>query len=160
MLPRRGRKGVRNKLECPLFPSPNTDLREDIKLDFEEARATANISPRGAAALLRLCVQKLCEQLGQAGKNIDTDIANLVTAGLPVEVQQALDVVRVVGNNAVHPGQLDVKDDRETVEALFGLVNLIADRMITQKKQLAALYEKLPQGAKDAIAKRDENKAQ
>jgi len=136
-------------------PLPNPDLPEDVKADYEEARSIASLSPRGAAALLRLAIQKLCKHLGEKGKDINTDIANLVQKGLPPKIQQALDIVRVVGNNAVHPGQIDLKDDAETAERLFVLVNLIAETLITQPKQIDELYERLPEGDKEAIRKRD-----
>ena len=62
----------------------------------------------------------------------------------------------VVGNNAVHPGQIDLRDDVETVLKLFGLVNLVADVMITQPKQVDALYDSVvPESQRQAIAKRD-----
>ena len=112
-------------------PPPNPDLPEDIRRDYLEAQGIAGRSPRGAAALLRLCIQKLCKYLGQDGKKINDDIANLVKRGLPPRVQQALDVVRVVGNDAVHPGELDLRDDRETAASLFALVNLVAEVMIS-----------------------------
>lgn len=69
--------------------------------------------------------------------------------------QKALDVGRVIGNNAVHPGQIDLKDDRATAEKLFGLVNLIADIMVTQPKHIDAMFQGLPEGARKAIEKRD-----
>lgn len=114
-----------------------------------------DLSPRGAAALLRLGIQKLCQHLGETGENLYHDIAALVKKGLDVRVQRALDVVRVIGNNAVHPGHIDLRDDRATAEKLFGLVNLIAERMISQPKHVQELYESLPEGARKAIEKRD-----
>lgn len=139
-------------------PLPNPDLSEEVRLDFEEAGRILNLSPRGAAALLRLSIQKLCMELGQKGENINADIAALVEKGLDVRVQQALDIVRVIGNQAVHPGQIDLRDDRSTAEKLFGLVNLIADIMITQPKNIAAMFDALPEGAKKAIERRDNRK--
>ncbi|MFZ3175949.1 MAG: DUF4145 domain-containing protein [Thiobacillus sp.] len=136
--------------------SPNADLPIDIAIDFEEARAILNASPRGAAALLRLCIQKLCATLGEKGKNIDDDIASLVAKGLNSLVQKSLDVVRVIGNEAVHPGSLDLRDDRETALQLLNLVNLIADQMITLPKAIHSMYEKLPEGKRAAIEQRNE----
>ncbi|TVS00700.1 MAG: DUF4145 domain-containing protein [Rhodospirillales bacterium] len=136
-------------------PLPNPDLPEDIRRDYDEASTILDLSPRGAAALLRLSIQKLCKELGEQGKNINDDIAALVKKGLPVRVQQALDVVRVVGNHAVHPGQIELRDDRATAETLFGLVNLIAEIMISQPKHVQEMFEGLPEGARKAIEKRD-----
>lgn len=135
---------------------PNSDLPVDIAKDFEEARSILNSSPRGAAALLRLSVQKLCAFLGEKGKNIDDDIASLVAKGLNPLVQRSLDVVRVVGNEAVHPGSLDLRDDRDTALQLFNLVNLIAEQMITLPKAIHSMYEKLPEGKRAAIEQRNE----
>jgi hypothetical protein len=118
----------------------------------------ANLSPRGAAALLRLAIQKLCIYLGGAGSNINSDIAQLVSNGLPPKVQEALDSVRVIGNEAVHPGTLDLKDDRKTVGMLFRLINFIAIKMITEPREIAEIYGSLPPDKLKAIAKRDEKK--
>jgi uncharacterized protein DUF4145 len=136
---------------------PNSDLAADIQDDYREAASILNKSARGAAALLRLCIQKLCMQLGEKGENLNTDIGNLVRKGLPVQIQQALDIVRVIGNNVVHPGQIDLKDDQSTAFTLFQLVNRIADDRITQPKLTQALYDSLPQTARDAIEKRDQS---
>lgn len=136
-------------------PLPNPDLPPDLQTDYEEARAILNRSLRGAAALLRLLIQKLCIHLGEPGKSIDTDIGSLVKKQLPIGVQQALDTVRVIGNEAVHPGQIDSRDDVATASVLFVLVNLIADKMLTEKKQLAAIYASLPKPKLDGIEARD-----
>jgi hypothetical protein len=74
---------------------------------------------------------------------------------MPEQIQQALDIVRVVGNNAVHPGTIDLSDDDKTAQQLFGIVNLIAVSMITQPKRIKELYEALPGDARKAIEKRD-----
>jgi hypothetical protein len=136
-------------------PSPNSDLPENVRLDYEEAGRILNLSPRGAAALLRLAIQKLCGELGEKGKNINEDVANLVRKGLSPVVQQALDAVRVIGNEAVHPGTLDLKDDRDTATELFGLVNIIAEQMISIPKHVDEVYGKIPEEKRKAIEKRD-----
>lgn len=137
-------------------PLPNNDMPEDIKKDFEEARNIVELSPRGATALLRLAIQKLCRHLGEKGNNINADIGNLVKKGLPEKMQKALDSVRVVGNNAVHPGQIDLSDDREIAYKLFGFVNIITDILISQPKQIDEFYDlKIPESAKAAINRRD-----
>lgn len=138
---------------------PNPDLEQDIRALFDEARGVFAASPRATAALLRICVQKLCMQLGMSGRKIDDDIGALVAKGLPVTIQQALDLVRVIGNNAVHPGTINFNDDRTTAAKLFELVNLIADNQISQPKAIAKLFDdKIPVGAKEAIARRDNAK--
>ncbi|RWM82678.1 MAG: DUF4145 domain-containing protein [Mesorhizobium sp.] len=141
-------------------PPANPDLPEEIRRDYEEASTILDLSPRGAAALVRLCIQKLCKELGQPGKNINDDIAALVKAGLDSRIQKALDAVRVIGNNAVHPGSIDLRDDRATAESLFRLLNLLAEKMISEPKHVDEVYAMLPDAAKAAIETRDKNQSE
>jgi hypothetical protein len=83
------------------------------------------------------------------------DIAALVQKGLLPGVQEALDSLRVIGNDAVHPGQIDLRDDIDTATSLFGLLNYIVEQMITRPKELQTIYSKLPPGALAEIQKRD-----
>jgi endogenous inhibitor of DNA gyrase (YacG/DUF329 family) len=141
-------------------PLPNLDMPADVRQDYEEARSILAISPRGSAALLRLAVQRLCKHLGQPGENINADIAALVRQGLPVTLQKALDSLRVAGNNAVHPGQLDIYDTPEVATRLFGLLNIIVDNQITQPKAISELYDTtVPADTQQHIAKRDAPRA-
>lgn len=66
--------------------------------------------------------------------------------------------MRVIGNEAIHPGVLDLRDDIDTANELFTLVNLIADAMITQPKRLDAMYEKIPPEKREQIERRDNKK--
>ncbi|MFJ7566646.1 DUF4145 domain-containing protein [Herminiimonas sp. NPDC097707] len=138
-------------------PLPNQDMPADVAADYHEAATIAALSPKAAAALLRLAIQKLCLHLGGEGKNINSDIGTLVKKGLPPIVQKSLDVVRVIGNNAVHPGQIDA-DNTEIVGHLFHLVNLITETMISTPARVEALYDSLPKSVLDGIAKRDSEK--
>lgn len=138
-----------------MAPLPHPEMPEHIKPDYLEARSIVGRSHRGAAALLRLVIQKLCEELGENSGYINDDIGSLVKKGLPVEIQQALDVVRVIGNNAVHPGKLSDDDIASVANVLFSLVNEIVEDRIARPKKLATLFASLPEGAKAAIEKRD-----
>lgn len=135
-------------------PFPNPEMPESVKKLYSEASSIHMKSPRGAAALLRLGIQVLCKELGEPGKNINTDIASLVKKGLPEIVQQSLDIVRVTGNDAVHPGQIDT-DNPKTVSQLFDLSNIIVEYMIALPKKVSSIYKGLPADKVDAISDRD-----
>jgi hypothetical protein len=139
-------------------PLPNPDIPEEIKADYNEARNIISRSPRGACALLRLCLQKLCGFLGESGKDINADIAALVKKGLNHKIQKSLDIVRVIGNEAVHPGQIDLRDQPATAAQLCNLLNVIADAMITQPKAIESLYTALPESKLEQIERRDKPK--
>ena len=150
---------ISNKIVYPrqtLVDPPNPDIDERIREIYMEAASIVSDSPKGAGALLRLALQELLIQLGEEGKNINHDIGQLVQKGLSPKIQQALDVVRVVGNNAVHPGIISLDDDKQLVNRMFKIINVIADEMITRPKEIDDLYNNiLPDAVKDAVNKRD-----
>ena len=138
-------------------PEPDPALENEILEDFQEARAVAPLSPRSAAALLRLALQKLLKKVGQPGKNINADIAALVEQGLRVDVQKASDIVRLTGNDAVHPGDIDAGDP-DTVMPLFDLVNFIADDLISRPSRLESLWQTIPEEKRNWVEDRDNAK--
>lgn len=137
-------------------PIATPDMPPEIVDDYNEAREIASDSPRGAAALLRLAIQKLCPILGSTKSDINASIGELVAAGkITPMIQQALDSVRVIGNEAVHPGTVDLNDSPEVARALFNLVNFIIEKAITEPKQIDALYQSLPANKLAGIVQRD-----
>ncbi len=150
---------MHDKLIYPPEPEAeeaNPDMPDDIRKDYEEARIVFKYSPRCAAALLRLCIEKLCIHLGSKKEdNLNKKIAYLVQKGLNKELQEALDTIRIFGNESVHAGQIDVSDNKDIARTLFKFVNYIVEDLITKPKQIGEIFESLPNGKKEAIKKRD-----
>lgn len=148
--------------DTAIAPMPNNDMPENVKELYNEARDIVNKSPRGATALLRLALDKLCDEICSDCKQpkyngkISDKIGLLVANGLSDKLQQAFDFVRVTGNDAVHElGLIDVKDNPEIANALFGLLNFIVEKMITENKQIDDLYNLIPKSRRDKIEERN-----
>lgn len=79
----------------------------------------------------------------------------MVQKGLAPQIQQALDYVRVTGNNAVHPGEISLEENPEHVSIMFDMINLIVEELIHRPRLIAERFQKLPEGALKAIESRD-----
>lgn len=134
---------------------PNLDMPDDCREIYSEASSVVNQSPRAAAALLRMCLEKLMVHLGETGKSLNDDIKNLVKKGLPDRIQKAADICRVIGNNSVHPGKIDVNETPEIARALFKLMNIIVEERISREKEINSMFDSLPESYLNNIAKRD-----
>lgn len=148
---------IAEKLVFPLIsgaPLPHKDMPDAVKADYLEAREVLPYSSRAAAALIRLALQRLCIHLGKSSK-IDRAIGELVQDGLPQGVQKALDAIRIIGNESVHPGELQDEDIDKSVGSMFELLNFIVQDRITRFKEIDALYESLPEGKRQGIEQRD-----
>ena len=98
----------------------------------------------------------MCPLLGATENKIDDAIGQLVKEGkIGLDVQKALDSLRVIGNESVLPGIMDMKDDFETAIALFNVLNIIVERTISYDKQIEELWGKIPNSKKEHIKKRD-----
>ena len=134
---------------------PNDDMPDEVKKLYRESAQILPISPRAAAALLRLGLQILLGAVGGDGKNINNDIKKIVASGVESETQKALDILRVFGNSGAHPGEIKLDEDPGLVHKMYGLMNYVTDRLITQKNQINELFEGLPEGIKNQIESRD-----
>jgi hypothetical protein len=124
-------------------PEPELDAVRNERREYVEASQILEASPRGAAALLRLTIEKLCKELGVSGEGLKDEIPIFVRQHVDARVQKALDAARLIESNAMHRGQIDIEDDRATAESLSGLVNLICEKMIMEPTHLQALYTRL-----------------
>ena len=140
-----------NRLGTP----PHSDMPPKVLAVYEEARAVAKSSPRSAAGLLRLALQMLVDELDPSRGNLDAKIGKLTSRGLDERVQRAMDVLRVIGNNAVHPGRIDLDEEEDIVPSLFGLLNVVVEQVISRPKQIDALYAGLAGEALQGIAQRE-----
>jgi hypothetical protein len=137
-------------------PLPADDMPQDVKTDYIEAASIFSRSPRGAAALLRLGLQKLCKHLGEKGKNIDQDIRSLATKNvLPPLVVRVADTVRITGNNAVHPGEMDEHDFDFVASKMFELLNFIVKKGISEPRELEELYQLTPEAPRQNAEAKD-----
>jgi hypothetical protein len=137
-----------------MLPEANYDLPEDIKKIYNQAALISKKSPAASAGLLRLAIQKLCVHLGEKGKNLNDDIKNLIEKkSLPEKIEKAFHIVRVIGNEALHPGEIDINDDEEIAFKLFEIVNIIGDYTITQPGKIDKIYNKLPENKRKSLIK-------
>lgn len=140
-------------------PEPLAQTPAPVLAIYEEAREVAGISRKSAAGLLRLALQMLLDELEPGDAAINTKIAALVRRGLDENVQRAMDILRVVGNESVHPGQIDLDADDELLLGLFALINLIVEQVIVRREQVDSLFSRLPKAKVEAIERRDAPKA-
>ena len=128
-------------------------MPEDIKEIYNEAGSIANISPRAASALFRVAIEMLLNHIGKKG-DINQNIKKLVAEGLHPKFQKILDILRVIGNNAVHPGEIQF-DDKTPIALFYEWINIITDILITKPAEIERIYDSLPETSKQAIEKRD-----
>ncbi|MDZ5758715.1 DUF4145 domain-containing protein [Carnobacterium maltaromaticum] len=136
-------------------PKPPTDMPKNVQKTYKEAFTILNDSPRASTALARLAVEELLTSLEVSGNNINEQIGNLVRDGLSSRVQKPLDALRVIGNNAVHPGKIEDVDNADSAKSILELLNFIVEELITKPKEIESIYASLPKGVLEAIEKRD-----
>lgn len=131
---------------------PSADMPADVKSLYLEAASVLNLSPRSAAALLRLALQKLLNQvLGVEAKSaINDNIKLLKEKSVSASLIKALDVIRVFGNESVHPGTIELEDSPDDAEYLFVVLNMIVEQFFTQQRRLEELFEQIPEPKRNA----------
>ena len=140
---------------------PNSFMPEEVKVIYDEARSVLDLSPRASAALLRLGLEKLLPYLGAKKDNINQMIKQLVQERKVIgKLQEAMDTLRVVGNDAVHPGLIDLegRDNRDVSLALFKILNFIVAETLESDETISELYSLIPEGPMKGIKDRENSK--
>lgn len=146
-----------NELTYPtvsVIEMPYLDMPDAVKELYNEAREIAWKSPRAAAALLRVALEKLTEELWETTWNLNTRIRNLQKQGLPEKVIKSLDILRITANEwGSHAGQIDLTwaDNSDIVIKLFKLLNFIVKKTITENNEVDELFDRLPEDKKKGI---------
>lgn len=137
-------------------PTPEPNMPKNIQKYYNEARKIAALSPRSACTLLRFCVEKICDN--KDGKNLNQTIEDLSRRGFDKKIIHAMDVVRVIGNNAAHKLEIQLNDNAKVTTSLFCIVNYISNFIYTREKIIDDIYKSLPPDKKSAIEKRSKRK--
>jgi hypothetical protein len=140
-------------------PLPNDDMPEEVENEYIQARNVVAQSPKAAAALLRLSMEKLTQNLtGNEDESLYNNIGQLLdNERIDDRIQQALDSVRVTGNDYVHAGEIYPDDDPETALRLFQLVNMIVEMTISRENLIDEAYSEIPENKLEGIQQRDGN---
>lgn len=136
-------------------PPPAPHMPEAVAALYSEAASISALSPRAAAALLRVALEAaLKEQYPDQAKQPLTDLIGWAKKqGLPEWAQQAMDVVRFKGNKAAH--EVDLDDGPDTAATLFVLVNTVVEVLIARPRQIQDEYDSLPETVRANIDRRD-----
>ena len=81
------------------------DVPEEFRKDYQEACLVLADSPQASAALSRRCLQHLLrEKAGVKGRNLHEEIQAVIESDtLPSDLTKSIDLIRDLGNTAVHP---------------------------------------------------------
>ncbi|SDP09844.1 protein of unknown function [Nakamurella panacisegetis] len=136
-------------------PTPTQDMPANIKAIYEEAQEVAAVSPRSAAALLRVALETMVNELVSGSEKLFQKIGKLRALGVDQEIIDYMDLIRGFGNDGAHAGEVNLEDDPKTVADLFEILQIIVADAITRKKKKQALLGRFSQGWHQGREERD-----
>jgi hypothetical protein len=114
-----------------VFPTKIDKTPELVEEDLEEAAAILNEFPRGATALMRVCIVPLLED---NGKELNQRVSSLVRKGLEMEIQQAMDVLQVLRSDSTQLNPLESQADWETALRFLDSLKEVLERRMSQNQ--------------------------
>ena len=113
----------------------------------EEALSVEMNSPRAACTLLRVALERLLIEVDIGSGNLYKRLAAL-NLNETETLFKLCEFVRVSGNESAHAGELDLKNNRETVDTLFKCIERINERFISDLALANQVYDKIPDSKK------------
>jgi hypothetical protein len=110
---------------------PAADMPVLAKEYYNEARNVCDASPRAAAALLRMALEALCDEVESEGSDLASKVAFLTNEGLPPAVLEGIGMLNLLGRDTRHAGLIDPDQDRVHADALFKVLNIVVEYAIT-----------------------------
>ncbi len=134
----------------------------EFQSDYQEACDVLSISAKASAALSRRVLQSILNQQGYAGRDLATQIDNLLNEtdsnkALPASVKRTVDAIRNFGNFSAHPINdattlqiidVDPEEAEWCLEIVEGLFDHYYVRPAADDIRLAGLNAKLSQAGK------------
>lgn len=140
-------------------PPVPPEVPKEFAEDYKEACLVLNDSPKASAALSRRCLQNLIrKKAGVKPGNLADEIEQVIESGnLPLELADAIDAIRNIGNFATHPikskrtGEIVPVEPGEvewTLDVLESLFNFYFVQPELLKRKREALNKKLKNAGK------------
>ena len=128
-----------------LFPECNVNflgVPVEIKTAFEAALKVKNIDTSVCLLSLRRVLEAICKEQGAEGRNLDNMIKNMLDNGkLPEIMNDACWIIRQLGNDAAHAGEIRVY--KSDVEQTIDFLKTIIHYLYTLPVQMERLKEKI-----------------
>lgn len=126
---------------------PNTDMSDEEKNLFNQAKNIFDQSPKSAGSLLRTVLESILKRsFNMNNKKINLwQILNKhnVKEKLGELILSICNTCRLIGNSAAHSEKLNYQsEDKDKVELFFKLINMIANKLITQPLKEKELLDK------------------
>ena len=119
-------------------------MPQNIKDLYIEASSVFELSPRSSLAIIRLALDLLCIELGADNKDsLYNKVEWLYNENvINSEIKELAHGVRGLGNDAVHPRNIDDQIDKNDAELVFELLNIIVEEKITKANRKNELVNK------------------
>jgi hypothetical protein len=148
-----GRSATRGHMVFPAARIFGTDLPEEapeyIADLWDQARDVAPYSAPAAAALLRVGLQQMLQDLAPDEEDLVEAVGAALPGGVPSPIYDAMDVLQLTGEEGQFAGELRLDDDEELLPSLFGLLRYIVEATYVATARALAAFEALPELRRD-----------